>query len=159
MQRINSPIFDWALWFQWIMANALGWILGRFLMPNLAIVTIGIALGILQWLVLQRRIRNSWWWIPATTLGWISGSALILIALPQGMDVFSGCFLGLTTGAAQWLILRRQYYWAFWWIVINLIAWFTGMGLIPGLFSTGSIAGALSGVALLLLLHYPKPRT
>jgi hypothetical protein len=158
MPRLNTTFFDWALWFQWIMANVLGWILGRFLLPNLAIVTIGVALGVLQWLILLHRIRNSQWWILATILGWTSGSLLILVALPQGMELFSGVILGLTTGTAQWLILRREVYWAGWWIVINLIAWTTGMVLLPGLLSTGATAGALSGVALELLLRYPKPK-
>jgi hypothetical protein len=159
MPRLNNPIFDWVLWFQWIMATALGWILGRFLLPNLAIVAIGVALGILQWLVLQHRIQNAWRWIPATFLGWVLGSTLILAAPSQGVDFFAGMILGITIGVAQWLILRREVHWAGWWIVINVVAWTTGMALLPGLLSTGAMAGALTGIALELLLRYPKPRT
>jgi len=140
------------------MATALAWILGRFLLPNMAIVTIGVALGILQWLVLQHYIPNAWRWIPATILGWVSGSTLILVVLPQGMDFFAGMILGITIGVAQWFIMRREVCWAEWWIVINVVAWTTGMALLPGLLSTGAMAGALTGIALELLLRYPKPR-
>jgi predicted branched-subunit amino acid permease len=48
MRRQKPVFFDWALWFEWIMATTLGWVLGRLLFPNLSIVTIGLALGILQ---------------------------------------------------------------------------------------------------------------
>jgi hypothetical protein len=148
---------DWALWFLWIMATTLGWVLGRFLLPNLPFVTIGMGLGILQWLVLQHRIRNAWRWIIATTLGWLVGSTLILALLPEGWDFLAGVITGITTGTAQWLILRGELYWAGWWIVISVIAWTTGMALLPGIMLTGVMAGAITGIALILLIRFPKP--
>ena len=63
MAKLKTLTFDWALWFQWIMATTVGSILKRLLAPNLAFVIIGIALGVLQWLVLQHRINNAWSWI------------------------------------------------------------------------------------------------
>ncbi|HLE14729.1 MAG TPA: hypothetical protein VI776_08275 [Anaerolineales bacterium] len=36
--------FDWALVFLWMMATTLGWVLGRTLLPNLAIIVTGPAL-------------------------------------------------------------------------------------------------------------------
>ena len=149
--------FDWVLFFLWLMATTLCWVLGRFLLPNLAFVTIGLALGILQWLVLQRRINNAWQWIIATTIGWVLGSTIILSLAPEVMDFLAGVIMGVTTGTAQWLILRREVNWAGWWIVINVVGWTTGMGLLPGVMLTGVMAGVVTGIALMLLLAYPKP--
>jgi hypothetical protein len=148
---------DWALWFQWIMATTLGWVLGRFLLPNLASVTIGIALGILQWFILQHRIGNAWRWILATTIGWSLGTAVLLSLGPAEMDFTAGVILGATTGTAQWLILRRELFWSPWWIIINIVAWTTGMAFLPGLILTGVAVGALTGFALVLLMRFPKP--
>lgn len=139
------------------MATTLGWILGRFLLPNLAFITIGIGLGILQWFTLQHRIRKAWRWIVATAVGWISGSTLILALLPDGADFLAGVILGVTTGIAQWFVLRSELYWAGWWIIINVVAWTTGMALLPGVLLTGVMAGAITGFALILLIRYPKP--
>lgn len=138
------------------MATTLGWLLGRFLLPNISMVTIGVALGILQWIILQQHLRNARLWIAATTFGWVAGSIFVLTVLPIGLEFLSGAVIGLTTGFVQWLILRREVCWSGWWIVINLIAWTTGMVLVPGLFSTGATAGAITGFTLVLLLRFPK---
>jgi len=147
---------DWALWFQWIMATTVGWVLGRFLFPNLAAVTIGIALGIMQWFVLQHRIRNSWRWILVTIAGWTLGSTIVLGFPASGFELFGGLVIGGTTGLAQWFILRSEYHWSAWWIIINIVGWTTGMALLPGLFLTGIEIGVLTGTALTLLSRYPK---
>jgi len=157
MSEPKSLSLDWALWFLWIMATTLGWVLGRFLLPNLTFVTIGIGLAVLQWLVLQHRIRKSWRWMIATALGWLLGSTLIMAFLPEGMDFLAGVIIGVTTGTAQWLVLRSELYWAGWWIVISVIAWTTGMALLPGVMLTGVMAGAITGLALILLIRFPKP--
>ena len=149
--------FDWALWFQWIMATTLGWVLGRFLLPNLAFVVIGIALGVLQWFVLQEHIQKSWQWIIATIVGWTLGSTLVLLLVADGAEFLAGVILGCTVGTAQWLVLRREVHWNGWWLIINVVAWTTGMALLPGLLSTGAMVGAITGIALGLLLQYPKP--
>lgn len=148
--------FDWSLWFMWIMATTLGWILGRFLIPNLAFVTIGLATGILQWFVLQRRISNSWRWILVTTFGWVAAALLILLIIPDGADFASGVLVGLLMGTAQWFLLRREVHWSGWWIVMNIVGWTTGMALLPGIFLTGMMAGLVTGTALALLLRYPR---
>lgn len=157
MSEAKTFSLDWALWFLWIMATTLGWVLGRFLLPNISFVTIGIGMGVLQWLVLQHRLRKAWRWIIATTLGWLLGSTLILASLPEGMDFLAGVIIGITTGTAQWLVLRNELYWAGWWIVISVIAWTTGMALLPGVMLTGVMAGAITGLALILLIRFPKP--
>ena len=138
------------------MATSVGWVLGRLLLPNLALVTVGLAIGILQWFLLQRRFKQAWQWILATTVGYTLGSAISNFAIPQGMDFLTGLLIGLTTGSAQWLILRREVHWAGWWIAINVIAWTTGLAFLPGLISTGAMVGLITATALALLLNVPK---
>ena len=89
------------LWFQWMLATSVGWVLGRFLLPNLAFVVIGIAMGIMQWFVLKDRVRNSVWWIIATTVGWLLGSTIAMFLLPDGSEFLAGLLIGTTTGIAQ----------------------------------------------------------
>ena len=155
MSRLKISSFDWFFWFQWLMSTAVGWILGRFLLPNLAFVTIGIGLGIFQWLVLQNRIRNAWRWIIATSIGWLIGSSITMFLLPAGMDFIAGTIIGIGLGFAQWLILRYEYQWAGWWIMINVVAWTTGMALLPGILLTGVMAGVITGLAMELLSRTP----
>jgi len=157
MTRQKPVFFDWALWFEWIMATTLGWVLGRLLFPNLSIVTIGLALGVLQWFILQHRIRQPWRWVLATTLGWSLGAMFLFIAIPNSIEFIAGLVVGLTTGSAQWLVLRREVYWAGWWIIINVVACTTGLALLSGFLLTGAMAGAITGFAMELLLRFPKP--
>ena len=150
--------FDWALWFQWIMATALGWITGLVLLTGLPLLASGIAIGILQWLVLQRRLNQPWRWPIASAAGWAVGYLITVLIIPGELEVFNGSVLGLAAGIAQWTVLRTELRWAGWWIVFSLIGWTTGMALLPGLLSTGSLAGALTGIALDALLRFPKDR-
>jgi hypothetical protein len=141
------------------MATSVGWVLGRLLLPNLALVTVGLAIGILQWFVLQRRFQKAWQWILATTAGLTTGAVITYAAIPVEMDFLAGVLIGVTTGSAQWLILRREVQWAGWWIAINVIAWTTGLAFLPGLISTGAMVGLITATALALLLNVPKKAT
>jgi len=147
------------LWFLWIMATSVGWVLGRLLLPNLALVTTGLAIGILQWFILQRRFKQAWQWILATTIGWAAAAAINFIAVPEGMDFLAGLLIGVSLGTAQWLFLRRELQWAGWWIAINIIAWTTGLAFLPGVISTGAMVGLITATALALLLNVPKQAT
>jgi hypothetical protein len=156
MARQVLATFDWELWFQWIMATTIGWVIGRFLLPNLAIVTIGIALGVMQWLVLQRQLKNAQRWIVATIAGWIFGSILVLGNTPFGLDILASMLIGGTIGISQWIVLRNEIRWSGWWIVMSVVGWTSGLTLLPGFFLTGTIAGLITGTALILLIRYPK---
>jgi hypothetical protein len=149
--------FDWALWFFWIMATTWGWLVGSLLLTGMARLSAGLFVGIFQWLILQSRLRQAWRWIVATGVGWIVGYLLAFFLLPQELSFFEGMLIGLTTGIAQWMILRREIHWAGWWIIFSIIGWTTGITLLPGIFLTGTIAGALTGLCLEILLRYPKP--
>ena len=148
--------FDWALWFQWVVATTLGWIVGGFLVAGIDLLATGIAVGVLQGFILQPRIARAWRWMLATAIGWAVGALIIIGLLPDALDFLGGVILGLTCGFAQWLILRENVHWAGWWMPISIAGWTTGFTLLPGLFLTGMLAGAVTGVALELLLRYPK---
>jgi F0F1-type ATP synthase membrane subunit c/vacuolar-type H+-ATPase subunit K len=148
--------FDWALFFFWIMATTLGWFLGGLVLTGLSFVISGFLIGIFQWAVLQGRIRNPWRWMIATTAGWTAGYLITLFGIPGLFELTNGGVIGLTTGLAQWLVLRREVNWAGWWIVFSIIGWTTGLTLIPGAMLSGTMAGILTGLALEILLRYPK---
>ena len=158
MPERDQPAFDAALWFQWIMATTLGWLLGTLIFPNLPLIPAGVGVGVLQWPILYRRIPQAWRWALVTATAWIGGSILLLVAVPDDLQVLlSGLILGPVVGLAQWLILRREVCWAGWWIAISTLAWITGLTLLPGILASGALSGALSGIALSLLLHTPQP--
>ncbi len=149
--------FDWVVWFKWIIATAFGWIVAVILFSGIPTIAAGFTLGLLQWLVLQYRIRQAWRWILASAIGWAVGGSISYLLVLTDQGILAGLFIGGATGIAQWLILRREVLWAGWWIPISMIAWITGIALIPGLFSTGAIAGAISGLALIILLPNARP--
>jgi len=151
--------FDWTLWFFWIMATTLGWFLGGLIFSSLSLITSGLFIGIFQWLVLQGRIAHPWHWIISTFSGWTVGYLIMFFAIPRGFEVFDGVIIGLTTGIAQWVILRRKLHWAGWWIIFSVIGCITGLTLLPGVMLTGTMAGALTGLALEILLRHPKLKT
>jgi hypothetical protein len=53
------------------------------------------------------------------------------------------------------LVLRRQYRQAGWWIVVNPLAWTAGLTGLMGDLLVGVAVGAVTGIALELLLRYP----
>jgi len=158
MSSQERPPFDAAFWFQWIMATTLGWLLGGYLLANLPVFPGGIGAAVLQWPILYRRIPRAWRWVVATVLAWIAAATLLLLAVPQALRPWlAGLVIGPTVGLGQWFILRRQVHWAGWWIVISTIAWVTGLLLVPGALSSGSLSGTITGLALMLLFRAPKP--
>ena len=157
MSNSSKVFFDWSFWFQWMMATTSGWVLGRFLLPNLSMVVIGVGIGVLQYLVLRYKIQHAWRWIVATVLGWTVGALLTYMFVVEGFDFLAGLLIGLSLGFAQWMILKQEVQWSAWWIVINIVGWTTGIGLLPGIFLTGVLAGAITGIAMEMLLRFPKP--
>jgi hypothetical protein len=151
--------FDWALWFFWIMATTLGWFLGGLVPSALPLVIPGFAVGVFQWLVLQERLPHPWRWIVATALGWTAGCLVVFLGTPPQFEAVNGAGIGLATGLAQWLILRREVQWSGWWIMFSIIGWTTGLTLFPGILLTGTLAGMLTGLALEILLRQPKPKS
>lgn len=153
----NILSFDWQLWFYWILATTLGWIFGGTLFTGLSSIGSGFLIGIFQWLVLLGRFPRSWRWLPATTLGWLCGYLLVIVIDKPEFGILNGAVLGLAVGFAQWITLRNIFHWAILWIFLSGMAWITGFSLMPGVLSTGSLAGAISGLAMELLLRNPLP--
>jgi len=137
------------------MATTLGWFLGG-LASGLPMITSGLLVGIFQWLVLQRRIDKSWRWVVATFIGWTIGYLIIFFGIPQQFENVDGFVIGLTTGIAQWVILRGELHWPGWWIIFSIVGWTTGLTLLPGVLLTGTMAGVLTGLALEILLRHPR---
>jgi hypothetical protein len=158
MSEHSQAAFDSALWFQWIMATTLGWLLGRVILQGLPAIGGGVGIGVLQWPILYRRIPRAWRWTVVTAVAWVGGSVLLQIVVPSDLHLLAGgLVLGPLVGLAQWLVLRQRVRWAGWWIVISTIAWITGLTLLPGILATGALVGALSGIALGLLLPAQRP--
>jgi hypothetical protein len=154
MRPAQQPAgFDWALWFQWIVATTFGWLIGSFIFPGLGFAAAGITVGALQALVLYRRIPAAWRWALASAAGWLAGWLVGLAFIPEAQVFIAASLLGAALGTAQWLVLRRQARWSGWWIAISVVGWSSGIALLPGLFSSGVLPGAITGIALVLLLR------
>ena len=140
------------------MATTLGWLVTNFLAIGVSYIAAGFAISLLQGFVLQGRIKNTFRWVVAGTIGWAIGWLIVLFAVPSGLEIINGLVVGLAMGIAGWLVLRGEVHWAGWWIILSVVGWITGLALVPGFLSTGSMAGALTGIALEVLLRNPlKP--
>ncbi len=147
---------DWQLWFYWIMATTLGWLLGSLLfntIPLMRLMIAGAAIAAFQWAVLFKRMPKAWQWIPYTFLGWFFGYWAALLIFHQSAVLWSGPLVGLGTGITQWLYLRNKLPLAGWWIPISLLAWTTGITILPGALTSGTLPSALTGLTLVILLH------
>lgn len=157
MRQTGKISFDWYLWVLWIMATTLGWVISQLLLPTIGPFIAGILIGAMQWFVLRDRIKKAWQWSLLTGIGWAIGIGIVVFVLPDGFGFLYGILVGATTGIAQWIILRREVLLSGWWIVISVIAWFTGLSMMPGLLTTGTLPGLITGIAIELLLRNPKP--
>jgi hypothetical protein len=151
----KEPFFDWTLWLQWLVVTALGWVLGGVLLPELALVAAGLMIGTLQWVVLRQRIPQTAWWILASVVGWAGGWAIVIALVPPEVGFLTGTVLGAAMGTLQWLFLRQHFHQAGWWIVISALAWTFGLTGLTGQLLVGAVVGAVTGIALELLLRYP----
>jgi hypothetical protein len=158
MTDIQAKSMDWALWFYWIMATTLGWLVGVLLFNGIPLVISGVAIATFQWSVLYKRIKKSWRWQVFSSLAWIAGYILYMLLIPEQMGILVGPLLGAILGVAQWLILRNELEFAGWWIPISIIAWTTGLTLMPGLLTSGALPGALTGLTLVILFRYSLPQ-
>ncbi len=165
-RKQNILDFDWAFFFYWLMATAFGWVLGWLLLPTLAVVTAGVGAGVVQSVVLYRRLPRAWTWAVVTTAGWLVGVGIATLTVPPGIGLVSGAVVGTTTGMAQWSLLQPRVRWAGWWIAISGLAWATAFSLAPGggeialppILMAAVLAAVLTGLAMELLQQHPKKR-
>ena len=145
---------DWALWFYWIMATTLGWLLGSIFFQGIPVIISGVAVAAFQAAVLYQRIPKAWRWVVFSSLGWILGYIVHVFFLSYSFGLLLGPVMGGVVGIAQWFLLRREVDWAGWWIIISALAWTTGLTVVPGLLTSGTLPGALTGLALVILFRF-----
>lgn len=157
---------DFSVVFYWLMATTFGWVLGWLLLPTVALLAAGFVAGAMQSAVLARRVARPWRWILATGVGWMAGVGMALAVVPPGMGMLSGAVIGMTTGTAQWAVLRSRAQRAGWWIAVSIVAWAAGLSMapasgqvaLPPLVLAGVMAAVPGGIALEILLRHPNPR-
>jgi len=159
MEDNKTDTMDWALWFYWIMATTLGWLAGKIFNSAMPIVIAGVAIAAFQWSVLYKRIHGAWRWFLFSSLGWIIGYILFVVFFSANLEILTGVVMGGTLGVFQWLILRKEFDLAGWWIIISILAWTTGLIFIPGLLTSGALPGALTGLVLVIFFRFSSRQT
>ncbi len=132
------------LWLFWLLATGAGGaFIGWIAAPTdffWELIGSGFVVGIFQWIVLRRYINSAFWWIPLSGFGWILGIYLMIftreilnpvIEFLKSTGIFWEVFwLNVTHqpinfavfGFAQWLLLRRHFRYAFWWIFASALS-------------------------------------
>ena len=114
---------------------------------------VGSVVGTAQWFVLRNHISRSGWWILATAIA----LAVFGVANPfRPGETFFGSIAfigpGIPAGLGQWLILRRKFLRAGWWILATVVgsavAFPVGIATaIAGMATAGVIFSAALGTA------------
>jgi hypothetical protein len=163
--RQSLTTVEWSLSLRWVLATTVGWVVGfaiceAVVKPFVYTLThfpsdgavIGISIGIGQWLVLNRRINRTRWWILASIVGFGVGKDvgdMVAQAVPGAIGwALEGVAIGASLGLAQWLVLRRHVPEARWWIVASAIAWAVGWAIISSVDTEA--AGASIAVAYVI---------
>jgi hypothetical protein len=145
----------------------------------------GVAGGFTQWLVLRRRIFGAGWWVLASTLGFAIAPIVAIAGVmavsqimsldgnPLAAPILLGVLSGVLSAIFPWLILRRQFAQAGWWIPAHLLGSLLGgaMGIVTfhgvslagfyqfdwaaagAMFGAG--LGAVTGITLVWFLRQP----
>jgi hypothetical protein len=113
----------------WILASIIGFGIGKVLGDQVAAsvgglvgsalggAAIGLVAGALQWLVLQRKVVSSGWWVLASTIGWAIGWMIIGTTDESGGAPSESAYLvgsvgaavaGVITGTAMVRLLRTR---------------------------------------------------
>lgn len=158
MKKNDTEFLDWAFWFYWIMATTIGWMVGEMFFSGLPVIVSGVAVSTLQGVVLYKRIHKAWRWAVLGSAGWILGYILYILVFSSNTGILVGPMIGLVVGLVQWSLLRKEFYWAGWWIIVSILAWTTGITTIPGLLTSGALPGALTGLTLVVLFRYSPSR-
>ena len=159
-----------------LLVNILNLALSQIAVPVLA----GTVIGFAQWLVLRRYVTVSTQWDWTDGISWAAGYILGLLLvqlLPSTVfAAFIGYFLfGLVVALVQWPVLRREIPQVVTWLVASAIAWAIGywvslavlsvftdplinpvVGTAVNAISTGLVAGAITGVALIWIVRKPE---
>jgi hypothetical protein len=131
---------------------------------------IGLSLAVAQWLLLRQHIRRAALWIPATFLGWAASIVLLVAFFPlsranqQTQIGVTLASIGLTMGAAQYLVLRPQRPLSAWWIPSSVLGWLVLAITLPipitnqlGIFKVGAIPAMITGIPFALVVCPRSP--
>jgi len=176
-------------WLQWVLAGMLGFAVGAAMgnaVTDLIFTALfGVAGGFTQWLVLRHRILGAGWWVLASTLGFAIAPIVAIAGVmavsqimsldgnPLAAPILLGVLSGVLSAIFPWLILRRQFAQAGWWIPAHLLGSLAGgaMGIVAfhtvaligfyqfvwaaagAMFGAG--LGAITGITLVWLLRQP----
>lgn len=152
---------------RWALASTVGWFVG-FLVGFVAAgsleplvgfgplqgllayfilgVCTGAGVGLMQWLVLRRRVFRSGWWILAGTVGvGVAGgagygAAVLAFGYSEGLEdlgsfaavwgwTAAAALGGALTGILQWCVLRRHVRRAGWWLSASTLGWAVSMAV------------------------------
>jgi hypothetical protein len=161
------------------LVNVLDLGFARLIVPIIA----GILIGYSQWIVLRQyltRASSSQWFLADGT-SWAAGYALGLLLIQNLPSTILGNILayilfGTIVALVQWPVLRREIPSTLTWIVVSALGWAAGLWaslLALGLFfndpviepvastiaiavTSGLVAGAITGVALVWIVRQPE---
>lgn len=100
----------------WVALTFVGWLLGlflnlvpvwlhwssRFFNINLALIVLGLSIGLGQWLLLRRRLPRAGWWLAANVLGW---GLVALVPQNNSIGQFGLFFIGFLPACATAFVL------------------------------------------------------
>ncbi|MDE5091146.1 MAG: hypothetical protein O4750_05025, partial [Trichodesmium sp. St18_bin3_1_1] len=145
LRRKYSQQVGWRFWFQWVLANMVGGVVGFFVgllvvqwANNIMVsfrlavfgTVFGAVVGSLQWWVLRKRLSQARWWILATALASailfstaevLSNAVSDVVSNTVIQEVVIFSVVGLVIGSAQWLVLRKQLSQSHWWILASVL--------------------------------------
>ena len=167
----------WRVWFLWLMACSIGWGWGVYwgwfdgtepktlvvsptllLAGYLGLVTGGIAMGVLQWLILRSHVERASRWLLATCTSLALTGLVMLGAEMLEIDLgwkIGISFYGVFLAVLGWLVLRGQVAKAGWWVVACTLGWGAGMpaGDVAGPPALGAVFGVVTATTLVWLLR------
>ncbi len=177
MSDKQEPRDAWSLLVRWTFVNSVGWAAGlaggmalnlvaakfpwldedRFLAYAI-LISLGLTLGIAQWVVLRRYLPRPARWVAATLIGYLLCLILIVgsnLARLGGVGILNNVLLlglfGTAIGTCQWWVLRRHYRQAGLWVLASAVGFLCFMWIIinpahsPGeLVVRGALIGALA---------------
>jgi hypothetical protein len=159
-----------------LLVNVLNLGLAQIAVPVLA----GTVIGFAQWLVLRRYVTASTQWDWTDGISWAAGyilGLLLIQMLPSTVFVvFIGYFLfGVIVALVQWPVLRREIPQVVTWLAASALAWAVGYWVSQAVLSlftdplidpvvgtaviavtSGLVAGAITGVALIWIVRKPE---
>ena len=168
----------WRLWFLWLMTGAYGWgttveVTGlgeltlqssppRIMAGYLGVTIAGILVGVLQWLVIRKKLAQAAWWM-LTSIGAAAIFGVVVFGVGKfnadiGWVVGTGLY-GTVAGVLQWFVLKRQVQRAGWWVLACTVGWVVGIPVakMVGWNGLGATYGIITGTVLVLLLRQSEP--